>query len=135
MLLQYSVNTNLLKGVFMESIYYGKISKEVTERLLERYGKDGSYLLRDSESVAGALCFCVRKAPFVHTYRIEKSQRGWAVETVSGSNPEYFQSVSKLVECYRAKTPRNMEPPLYPLDKDKLSEEALQSIGPSYWEI
>ncbi|XP_062384441.1 SH2 domain-containing protein 1A-like isoform X2 [Sardina pilchardus] len=80
MLLQCSVNTNLLKGVLMESIYFGKISKEVTERLLERYGKDGSYLLRDSESVAGALCFCVRKAPFVHTYRIEKSQHGWAVE-------------------------------------------------------
>ncbi|KAL2088100.1 hypothetical protein ACEWY4_016928 [Coilia grayii] len=119
----------------MLSIYYGKMSKESTERLMETHGKDGSFLLRDSESVEGALCLCVRRAPFVHTYRIEHSTQGWAVETVSGSKPEYFSTVSRLLETYRAKTPRNMEPPLYPLEKQTLSTQALQCIGPNYWEM
>ncbi|XP_031414901.1 SH2 domain-containing protein 1A-like [Clupea harengus] len=118
----------------MESIYYGKISKEVTERLLQRFGKDGSYLLRDSESLTGVLCLCVRKAPFVHTYRIEQSPHGWAVETVSGE-PQYFESVGRLVESYRAKTPRNLEPLLYPLEKDKLSMETVQCTGTDYWQM
>uniref|UniRef100_A0A8C2ZS73 SH2 domain-containing protein n=1 Tax=Cyclopterus lumpus TaxID=8103 RepID=A0A8C2ZS73_CYCLU len=42
-------------------IYYGRIGSEATERLLERFGHDGSFLLRDSETVQGAYCLCVRK--------------------------------------------------------------------------
>uniref|UniRef100_A0A3Q3XI52 SH2 domain-containing protein n=1 Tax=Mola mola TaxID=94237 RepID=A0A3Q3XI52_MOLML len=52
---------------------------EATERLLERFGQDGSFLLRDSETVPGAYCLCVRKAPFVHTYRLAQSTGGWCL--------------------------------------------------------
>ncbi|XP_075954710.1 SH2 domain-containing protein 1A-like isoform X5 [Anarhichas minor] len=71
------------EGTLVRSIYYGRIGSEATERLLERFGHDGSFLLRDSETVRGAYCLCVRKAPFVHTYRLIHSTNGWCLQSVS----------------------------------------------------
>ncbi|XP_060755478.1 SH2 domain-containing protein 1B-like isoform X5 [Neoarius graeffei] len=64
----------------LQNMYYGQIGQRDVEWLLGKYGKDGSFLLRDSQSERGALCLCVRKTPFVHTYRIVHSPQGWALE-------------------------------------------------------
>lgn len=50
------------EGRLVQSIYYGSIGSQDTERLLERFGYDGSFLLRDSSTVRGAYCLCVRWA-------------------------------------------------------------------------
>lgn len=50
------------EGMSVQSIYYGRIGSEATETLLETFGREGSFLLRDSETVQGAYCLCVRWA-------------------------------------------------------------------------
>lgn len=39
--------------------YHGPITKQRCEELLGKKGKDGTYLIRDSETIQGALCLCV----------------------------------------------------------------------------
>ncbi|XP_053332963.1 SH2 domain-containing protein 1A-like isoform X1 [Clarias gariepinus] len=112
----------------LQSVYYGQIGQRDVERLLGKYGKDGSFLLRDSQSEHGALCLCVRKAPYVHTYRIIQSPQGWAVETQNKAKIQWFPSLDILVESYKV-TPHNMVPLLYPLEKSHLSEEERQNRG------
>lgn len=46
-------------GMDAVTVYHGKISRETGEKLLLATGLDGSYLLRDSESVPGVYCLCV----------------------------------------------------------------------------
>uniref|UniRef100_A0A3B3RPM0 SH2 domain-containing protein 1A-like n=1 Tax=Paramormyrops kingsleyae TaxID=1676925 RepID=A0A3B3RPM0_9TELE len=104
------------------SIYFGKISKEKTERLLELYGKEGSFLTRDSESERGAYCLCVRRTPFVHTYKISQYHGGWAVKTPPGVKPQCFETLNDLIDCYRAAAPDSMAPLLHPLEKRLVSD-------------
>uniref|UniRef100_A0A8C4W2C7 SH2 domain-containing protein n=1 Tax=Gopherus evgoodei TaxID=1825980 RepID=A0A8C4W2C7_9SAUR len=50
--------------------YHGNITRKTCEELLSKKGKDGSFLLRESESMAGALCLCVFFEQLIYTYRI-----------------------------------------------------------------
>ncbi|XP_053186393.1 SH2 domain-containing protein 1A-like [Scomber japonicus] len=88
------------EGMLVQSYYYGRIGSEATERLLERYGHDGSFLLRDSNTVQGAYCLCVRKAPFVHTYRLVNSTTGWSLQG-SGIRLQNFRTLETLIESFR----------------------------------
>ncbi|XP_018532968.1 SH2 domain-containing protein 1A [Lates calcarifer] len=91
------------EGMLVRSIYYGRIGSEATERLLERFGHDGSFLLRDSETMPGAYCLCVRKAPFVHTYRLIHCTDGWCLQS-SGDSLQRFRTLETLIESYRRGT-------------------------------
>ncbi|CAF93803.1 unnamed protein product [Tetraodon nigroviridis] len=39
--------------------YHGAIGRKTCEELLGKKNKDGAYLIRDSETVPGAMCLCV----------------------------------------------------------------------------
>ncbi|CDQ88243.1 unnamed protein product [Oncorhynchus mykiss] len=41
------------------AVYHGAISREEGEMRLWTAGRDGSYLIRNSESLAGLYCLCV----------------------------------------------------------------------------
>ncbi|KAI1899618.1 hypothetical protein AGOR_G00063640 [Albula goreensis] len=107
-----------------QSIYYGKISKEETQRLLEKFGTEGSYLARDSETLPGAVCLCVRRASFVHTYRIYRSPEGWTIKTPPKVKLQSFQTLDKLIDCYRGAAPDNMAPLLHPLERKLLGQNS-----------
>ncbi|KAK3510833.1 hypothetical protein QTP70_022774 [Hemibagrus guttatus] len=117
-----------------QSVYFGQIGHKDAENLLGKYGRDGSFLLRDSQSEHGALCLCVRKAPYVHTYRVTHSQQGWALETENEAKVKWFQSLDKLIESYK-ETPHNMVPLLYPLEKSHLNEEERHVREAAYMEM
>ncbi|XP_040027803.1 SH2 domain-containing protein 1A-like [Gasterosteus aculeatus] len=109
------------EGMLVRSIYYGRIGSDATERLLERFGHDGSFLLRDSETVEGAYCLCVRKAPFVHTYRLIRSTEGWFLQD-PGVRMQSFGTLERLIENYRRSCGSDVgvAPLTQPLDKTQL---------------
>ncbi|XP_074544708.1 SH2 domain-containing protein 1A-like [Halichoeres trimaculatus] len=118
------------EGSLVRSVYYGRIGSEATERLLERFGRDGSFLLRDSGSVQGAFCLCVRKTPFVHTYRIVRSTSGWSLQ-LEGSQvrQQTFRTLEGLIETYRrASSEIGIVPLTHPLDKTQLHNSSGQDI-------
>ncbi|KAM9349416.1 SH2 domain-containing protein 1A-like [Symphorus nematophorus] len=118
------------EGMLVRSIYYGRIGSEATERLLERFGHEGSFLLRDSETVQEAYCLCVRKALFVHTYRLVHSTNGWSLQG-SGVRLQNFRTLETLIERYRrlAVSDVSLAPLTDPLDKTQIQ---YLSPGPEF---
>ncbi|NWV76992.1 SH21A protein, partial [Dasyornis broadbenti] len=84
------------------SVYHGAISREAGEKLLLAAGKDGSYLLRDSESIPGVYCLCVLYQGFVYTYRVSQTESGsWSAETAPGVHKRLFRKVHNLILAFQ----------------------------------
>lgn len=82
--------------------YHGPITKQRCEDLLGKKGKDGTYLIRDSETIQGALCLCVYKQKVVYTYRILQSHTGYfTLQTSSGVEEKFFKSLKDLIQNYK----------------------------------
>uniref|UniRef100_A0A8B9PQG9 SH2 domain containing 1A n=1 Tax=Apteryx owenii TaxID=8824 RepID=A0A8B9PQG9_APTOW len=88
----------------MESlpVYHGNITREAGEKLLLASGVDGSYLLRDSESIPGVYCLCVLHQGYVYTYRVSKTESGsWSAETAPGVHRRLFRKVHNLLTAFQ----------------------------------
>ncbi|XP_075040467.1 SH2 domain-containing protein 1A [Mixophyes fleayi] len=84
------------------SVYHGNISREAGEKLLCEAGKDGSYLLRDSESMANKYCLCVLHKDLIYTYRVSQTTTGsWSAEAAPGVPKRMFRKVQNLISAYK----------------------------------
>ncbi|XP_028815896.1 SH2 domain-containing protein 1A [Denticeps clupeoides] len=97
-------------------VYHGAIGKAVGERRLSESGKDGSYLIRDSESMPGVYCLCVLCQGYVYTYRLHQNAEGnWAAETAPEQNKRFFRKIKNLISAFEKPDQGIAIPLLYPV--------------------
>ncbi|KAK9518239.1 hypothetical protein VZT92_023551 [Zoarces viviparus] len=103
----------------MAAWYHRDISRVHAEDLLARAGRDGSYLVRDSESVPGAYALCLLFQRHVHTYRILPDADGLlAVQTTQGVQVNCFRTIEDLVLGYQHPHKGLVTPLLYGVPRD-----------------
>ncbi|CAN9506211.1 unnamed protein product [Ophioblennius macclurei] len=84
--------------------YHGAISRQQCEELLGKKKKDGAYLIRDSETIQGALCLCVLKQKVVYTYRLMQTHSGsYTLLTAGGVQEMFFKTLDDLICHYKKK--------------------------------
>ncbi|XP_005395415.1 PREDICTED: phosphatidylinositol 3,4,5-trisphosphate 5-phosphatase 1 isoform X1 [Chinchilla lanigera] len=81
---------------------HGNITRSKAEELLSRAGKDGSFLVRASESISRAYALCVLYRNCVYTYRILPNEDDkFTVQASEGVPVRYFTKLDQLIEFYK----------------------------------
>ncbi|XP_062841928.1 SH2 domain-containing protein 1B [Trichomycterus rosablanca] len=105
-------------------IYHGPISKQRCEELLAAKNKNGTFLIRDSETIHGALCLCVYKNNTVHTYRILQTHTGYyTLQTSAGVQEMFFKTMEELIQYYKKKNKGLITHLRHPVQRKELVHE------------
>ncbi|XP_059202467.1 SH2 domain-containing protein 1A-like [Centropristis striata] len=113
-------------------VYHGPIGKEEGERRLAQDGRDGCYLVRNSDSVAGVYCLCVLYNGYVYTYRLHKDDAGsWAAETTPGVQKRYFRQIRNLIAAFQKPGQGIAMPLLYPVTAQRRAQTHTEAQAPS----
>ncbi|NXQ35764.1 SH21B protein, partial [Alaudala cheleensis] len=99
--------------------FHGKISKRTCEELLSKK-RNGSYLIRESESVEGALCLCVFFEGLIYTYRIFREHQGYfRIHTSEGAPERTFKTLRDLIYTFEKPNQGLVTNLRYPVKKPK----------------
>ncbi|XP_073687190.1 SH2 domain-containing protein 1B [Garra rufa] len=111
--------------------YHGPITKQRCEELLGKKGRDGTYLIRDSETIKGALCLCVYKQKVVYTYRILQTHTGYfTLQASSGVEEKFFKTMKELIRHYKSKNQGLATHLCRSLKRKTLPDQPLQHAEP-----
>ncbi|XP_068103737.1 phosphatidylinositol 3,4,5-trisphosphate 5-phosphatase 2B-like isoform X1 [Hyperolius riggenbachi] len=103
--------------------YHAELSQASAEQLLIRDGRDGAFLVRQSESVSGAYAICLMYQQQVHTYRVLPEENGLlAVQAVQGIEVRRFSGLCKLVSAYRRKGNGLVTALCHPIGRERLGK-------------
>ncbi|KAL0994233.1 hypothetical protein UPYG_G00119640 [Umbra pygmaea] len=97
------------------SVYHGAISKAITEMVLGASARDGSYLLRKSESLPDTYCLCVLYKDCVYTYRVFQILGCWSIETIPGVKSRLFRKIDSMIAAFVNPDQGLITPLLYPV--------------------